>query len=315
MRSHRRLPKTLRAQTLRLLIALFPLLLLPHAYAQTPAAVPQDDDEVIKVNTDLVVLNATVLDAKGKYVHGLGRSDFKVLEDGREQLISDFGVEETSFAVAVLMDTSGSMQDRMTLARSAAIRFLDGLRTDDVAAIYHFNTEVVRVQDFSPNRDLAPLVYGLRAGGMTALNEAILQAADALGQRPEKRRAIVILSDGYNEGSGTPASRALERALAVGATIYTVNMASAEPGAGVLAGAAALKNFASKSGGRYVAISGGQGLREAFAAIVEELSNQYTISYRPSNRARDGRWRSIEVKLSAPKTSVRARQGYRAPKA
>ncbi|HEX8653129.1 MAG TPA: VWA domain-containing protein [Pyrinomonadaceae bacterium] len=315
MRPLRRLFQTLRLQTFCLLFALFSLLCWTHTSAQEVVAVSQDDDEVIHVNTDLVVLNATVLDAKGKYVHGLGRSDFKVLEDGREQAISDFGVEETSFAVAVLMDTSGSMQDRMTLARSAAIRFLDGLRTDDVAAIYHFNTEVVQVQDFSPNRDLSPLIYGLRAGGMTALNEAILQAADALARRPEKRRAIVVLSDGYNEGSGTPASKALDRALAAGANIYTVNMASTEPGAAPLAGAAALKNFASKSGGRYVAISGGQGLRDAFAGIVEELSNQYTLSYRPSNRARDGRWRSIQVKLSAPKITVRARQGYRAPKA
>jgi hypothetical protein len=106
MRSHRRLLKTLRPQTLRFLIALFPLLLLTHASAQTAAVSKQDDeDEVIKVNTDLVVLNATVMDAKGKYVHGLGRSDFRVMEDGREQLISDFGVEETSFDVVLLMDT------------------------------------------------------------------------------------------------------------------------------------------------------------------------------------------------------------------
>jgi Ca-activated chloride channel family protein len=305
--------QTPRLKSLCLLIALFSALLLwtPPSFAQES----HDDDDVIHVNTDLVVLNLTVVDAKGKYVHGLQRSDFKVLEEGREQAISDFSVEETPFAVAVLLDTSGSMQNRMTLARSAAVRFLDGLRADDVVAVYHFNTEVVQVQDFSSNRDLSPVVFGLHAGGMTALNEAILRAAEALGQRPEKRRAIVVLSDGANEGSGTPASKALERALAVGATIYTVNMASREPGAGPLLGTGALKNFAAKSGGRYVPVFGGQGLREAFGGIVEELSNQYTISYRPLNRARDGRWRSIEVKLHTPQITVRTRQGYRAPKA
>ena len=312
MNPFRRPFQTLRPQSFCLLIALFSSLLL---WTPSPAQVSQEDDDVIHVNTDLVVLNATVVDAKGKYVHGLQRSDFKVVEDGREQAISDFSVEETPFAVAVLLDTSGSMQDRMTLARSAAVRFLEGLRQDDVVAVYHFNTDVVQVQDFSSNRDLAPVVFGLRAGGMTALNEAILRAAEALGQRPEKRRAIVVLSDGANEGSTTPAGKALERALAVGATIYTVNMASREPGAGPLVGTAALKNFASKSGGRYVPVFGGQGLREAFGGIVEELSNQYTISYRPSNRARDGRWRSIEVKLHTPQNTVRTRQGYRAPKA
>ena len=313
MNSFRRPTQILRPRTFCLFISLLCVPLWSFSFAQEA---PQDADDVVRVNTDLVVINATVVDAKGKYAHGLGRSDFRVLEDGRAQDISDFGVEETPFAAAVLMDSSGSMRERMSLARSAAIRFLDGLRPNDVVAVYRFATEVELVQDFSPSRDLAPLVFGLQAGGMTALNEAILRAAEALGQRPEKRRAIVILSDGFNESAGTSAGKALDRALAVGATIYTVNMGSMEPGTQILLGTAALKNFASKTGGRYVATPGGPGLREAFAAIVEELSSQYTISYRPSNRARDGRWRSIEVKLlNSPRMTVRARQGYRASKA
>ena len=194
-------------------------------------------------------------------MHTAWASDFSVLEDGRAQDISDFGVEETPFAAAVLMDTSGSMRDRMSLARSAAIRFLDGLRPNDVAAVYRFATEVELVQDFSSSRDLAPLVYGLQAKGMTALNEAILRAAEALGQRPEKRRAIVILSDGYNESAGTSASKALDRALAVGARLKG-NLASWNRAH--IFWARLDKNFASKT----VAVTwrrGGPGLREAFA--------------------------------------------------
>src|SRR5215210_2015393 len=134
----------------------------------------EDDDGVVRINTDLVVLNVTVLDAQGKYVHGLRRSDFKVFEDGREQpaeLISTFSVEETPFAATILLDTSGSMESRMSLARSAAIRFLDGLRTDDVAAVYKFDAKIEQVQDFSPGRDLADVAFGLHARGMTTLNE------------------------------------------------------------------------------------------------------------------------------------------------
>jgi Ca-activated chloride channel family protein len=298
---------------------LCPLALLLSLLLSVPlsssAQGPQEVDDVVRVNTDLVVLNATVVTAEGKYVHGLQRSDFKVLEDGREQAISDFSVEETPFAAVILLDTSGSMRERLTLARSAAIRFLDGLRRDDVVAFYHFSTEVEEVQDFSSSHDLPPVVFGLRAGGMTALNEAVVRASEALARRPEKRRAIVILSDGFNESSGPSAGKALESALAAGATIYTVNMNSMEPGSGPPLGVAALRNFASKSGGRYVATPGGPALREAFRSIVEELGNQYTISYRPQNRARDGRWRTIEVKLNSPKMSVRTRQGYHAPKA
>jgi Ca-activated chloride channel homolog len=292
------------------------MLLFSLLYGTPALSQESQDEDVVRVDTDLVVLNATVLDAKGKYAHGLGRSDFKVLEDGREQAISDFGVEETPFAAAVLLDTSGSMQEQITLARSAAIRFMDGLRSDDVAAIYRFDDEVARVQDFSSSRDLAPSVFGFRARGMTSLYKAILRAADDLAQRPETRRAIVLLSDGFDASSGTSADEALDRALAAGVTIYTVNMATLEQRRRFgLAGAAVLQNFSSKSGGRYVTTPGGASLREAFAAIVEELSNQYTISYRPSNRARDGRWRSVEVKLNRPGMNIRTRRGYRAPKA
>jgi VWFA-related protein len=298
------------------ILCLFITLLFSVLLSTPSSAWETQDEDVLRVNTDLVVLNATVVDAKGKYAHGLVRSDFKVLEDGREQAISDFGVEETPFAAAILLDTSGSMEEQITLARSAAIRFMEGLRTDDVIAVYNFDDDVKQAQDFSSSRDLAPAVFAFRARGMTSLNKAILRAAEDLTQRPEKRRAIVLLSDGFDASSGTSADEALERALAAGVTIYTVNMATLEQRRRFgLVGAAALQNFASKSGGRYVTTPGGSSLREAFAAIVEELRNQYTISYRPSNRARDGRWRSVEVKLNHPGMNIRTRRGYRAPKA
>ena len=114
-------------------------LLLP-GYAQPQ--VTQDDDDVVRVQTDLVVLNVTATNQTGDYVHGLRRADFKVFEDGREHEITNFSVEETPFAVALLLDVSGSMEGRVSLARSAAIRFLDGLRAEDVAAVYSFHSKV-----------------------------------------------------------------------------------------------------------------------------------------------------------------------------
>src|ERR1043165_2253281 len=101
-----------------------------------------DQDDVVRVNTDLVVLNATVLGRDGKFLRGLKAGDFHVFEDGVEQKISSFGAEETPFAAAILLDTSGSMESRLTLGRSAAIRFLDGLRDEDVAAVYNFDVKV-----------------------------------------------------------------------------------------------------------------------------------------------------------------------------
>src|SRR3954464_1219987 len=147
---------------------------------ETAHAQKGDDDPVVRVNADLVVLNVTVTDGQGLYVHKLTRPDFKIFEDGREQRISLFSVEETPFAAAILLDTSGSMETRLTLARAAAIRFLEGLREEDVAAVYHFGSDVEQLQDFSPGRDLPPVAYDLYSKGMTALNDAVLRAAKDL---------------------------------------------------------------------------------------------------------------------------------------
>ena len=277
-----------------------------------PVAQDQDDD-VVRVNTELVVLNATVLDKNGKFVSGLKRTDFQILEDGAEQKLVSFSAEDTPFAAAILLDTSGSMETRLTLGRSAAIRFLDGLREEDVAAVYNFDSKVEQMQDFSPGRDLPARAFGLRTKMMTALNDAVLRAADDLAKRAEKRRAIVVLSDGGENYSRASADKALDHSLQAGATIYAVNMSDTGPGRDIV-GSSILKNLSDKSGGRYIASPGGQELRDSFAAIAEELGHQYTLVYRPINRARDGKWRAIQIKTQRPEVTIRTRKGYRAPK-
>jgi Ca-activated chloride channel family protein len=273
------------------------------------------DDEVVRVETDLVVLNVVATNGAGEYVHGLERANFKVYEDGQEQPITNFSREETPFAVALLLDVSGSMEGRVSMARSAAIRFLDGLRAEDTAAVYSFHHKVEQVQDFSSSRDLSPVAYDLQAKGETVLNDAIMRAADDLSNRPEKRRAIVVLSDGADTRSKASSDKALAAALAVNATIYTVDMSDQGNGAQkTISAAGTLREFANKSGGRFVPTPGGKALRDAFGEIVEELSNQYTIGYRPSNRAYDGRWRTIEVKVDRAEVKARTRRGYRLSK-
>ena len=294
---------------------LFFVAILTALLCSAAARAQKDDEEVVRVNSDLVVLNVTVTDKEGVYVHKLARPDFKIFEDGREQQISLFSVEETPFAAAILLDTSSSMETRVTLARAAAIRFLEGLREEDVASVYHFDSGVEQLQDFSPSRDLPPLAFGLSSRGMTTLNDAVVRAARDLAQRTEKRRAIVILSDGMDTRSAASAEKALNLALAANATIYAVDMSDPATAMAERARAAgALKNFANKSGGRYVSSPGGKALDDAFAEILEELSNQYTLGYRPTNRSRDGRWRAIELKLSRQDLKARTRDGYRAPK-
>lgn len=273
----------------------------------------QDDNTVITVDSSTVILNATILDKTGKNIHGLQQKQFRIFEDGTEQEINIFTSEETPFAAVILLDTSGSMEERVSMARSAAIRFLEGLRENDSAAIYKFDSKVSLVQKFSNTRDINEAVFDLKAKGMTALNNAIFQAAEELGKRPEKRRAIIVLSDGQDTFSGHSASKALKAALAANALIYTIDMSPMSgSGSQRIQNQGVLKNFAEKTGGTFLATPAGAAMRDAFKNIVDELGVQYTLGYQPSNLKKDGKWRSIELRVSRPNLTIRTRKGYNA---
>ncbi len=295
------------------LVAVQLFLLIFFCSTQTVSA--QTDDDPISVESSLVVLNATITDAKGKPVRGLKQAQFKVYEDGQEQKLDFFEAENAPFAAVILVDTSGSMEQRVSMARSAAINFLDGLRTDDVTAIYNFDSKISLVQDFSNSRDIAEKIFDLKADGYTVLNDAVYKAAVELAKRPEKRKAIIVLTDGADTKSGHSADKALKAAAAGGATIYTIDMSASDTGgADRLQSQGALKNFAEKSGGVFVATAGGAAMREAFKNIVEELGVQYTLGYQPSNTKKDGKWRTIEIRIAKPNLAIRTRKGYNAPK-
>jgi Ca-activated chloride channel family protein len=297
----------------QILFTAFLLSLLPLLQIQIFA---QDDDEEITIESSLVVLNASVTDKNGKTVFGLKKSDFRVFEDGVEQELEFFEAQESPFAAVILIDTSGSMEQRISLARSAAINFLDGLRADDNVAIYNFDSKVSLIQDFSNSRDITEKIFDLKAYGMTVLNDAVYHAALELEKRPEKRRAIIVLSDGADNRSAHSASKALKAALKAHATIYTVDMSSIKTGGRErMQNQSVLKNFASKTGGRFISTPGGIELRSAFSSIVEELGNQYTFGYEPQNVKMDGKWHSIEVRVSRPNLNIRTREGYNAGKA
>nr|AIA18055.1 VWFA-related Acidobacterial domain [uncultured bacterium] len=275
----------------------------------------QNDDDVVTVDSSIVVVNATITDGSGTHVSGIKQNQFSLFENGVEQEISFFSAEETPFAAVILIDTSGSMEERVSLARPAAIRFLDGLRDVDSASIYRFDSKVVLVQKFSNSHDVSDKFFDLKADGMTALNDAVYQAAKELGDRPEKRRAIIVLSDGADTISGRSAEKALKAALAVNASIYTVDMAGIETtGRQRAQNQGVLRNFAEKTGGTFLATPGGVAMRDTFRKIVEELGRQYTLAYQPKNQAKDGKWRTIEVRVAKPNLSIRTRKGYNASK-
>jgi len=275
----------------------------------------QVDDEVISVDSSLVILNASINDAKGNPVTNLKQNQFKILEDGVEQEINLFESTESPFAAVILIDTSGSMESRISLARSAAITFLDGLDAEDVAAIYNFDSKVTLVQDFSNSKDISDRVYDLKAYGWTVLNDAVFKAADELSKRPEKRRAVIVISDGADTKSGKSADKALKAALAADVMIYTVDMSAIDTGGKErIQNQSVLRNFAEKTGGFFIATPGGQAMRDAFKQIASELGTQYTIGYQPTNLKKDGKWRALELRVQRPNLTIRTRKGYNAPK-
>lgn len=259
-------------------------------------------------------MNVSIKDVSGRHVSGLKKPQFRVFEDSVEQSMEYFSAEDTPFAAVILLDTSGSMEERVSMARAAAIRFLDGLRTDDSAAIYRFDSKIELVQAFSNSRDINEKVFELKAYGMTRMNDAIYDAAVELSKRSEKRRAIIVLSDGQDTMSGRSSDKALKAALSADAAIYTVDM-SPIGDAKRVQNQAILKNLAERSGGTFVSTPGGSAMRDAFEKIVEDLGVQYTIGYSPTNTKKDGRWRSIELRIAKPGLVIRTRKGYTAEKA
>ena len=303
---------------IRLLPPLLLLLILPlRSAAQDPAKKPAPDEEALSIETNLVVVNVTLKDARNQYVPGLTAANFQILEDAVAQRILSFGYEESPFAAAILLDASGSLENKLSLVRAACSTFVEGIREGDAYSIYSFGDGKVRkLQDFTEVRDIPDAVWDMKAKGRTPLYDAIVQASEALARRPEKRRAILVVSDGADTESRASLDQAVRKAVEAHLLVYAVDMsdravygASAGPG-----GAGILKNMAVRTGGQFFQTPGGGKLREAFAATVEELRHQYTLTYVSANELQDGKWRAIEVRVDRPNLSIRTRQGYWAQK-
>jgi Ca-activated chloride channel homolog len=277
------------------------------------------EEDTFAIETNLVVVNVTIRDGKHHFVPDLGLRNFKILEDKVEQKILSFDFEENPFAGAILLDASGSMETRLSLVRAACATFIDRLGEGDSYAIYSFGDSKVRLlQDFTEIRDIPDAVWDLKAKGMTTLYDAIVEAADALAERAERRRAILVVSDGADNQSRASLDQAIRRAVEAQLIVYAVDLSDSALNI-QNSGAAALRALATRTGGRFFSTPGGNRLREAFAETIDELRHQYTLTYNSSHegmareigqKRKDGRWRSIEVRIDRPGLDIRTRQGY-----
>jgi len=279
--------------------------------------------------TGLVHLVATVMDRRHEFVTDLDKTDFKVLEDGAPQEIRYFGRDtDLPLRIGILLDTSNSIRPRLEFEKEAANDFLEHVirRNKDQAFLMTFDNEPEVIQDFTG--DLALLTDAIRkqrAGGGTALDDAIYRAAEKLsnpplpkGPNPEVRRVLVVISDGDDNLSDHALSEAVEAAIRAEAAIYCVSTNTdwlAIDGdkphkMHIEGGDKVLEEFADQSGGRVFYPYKVDDLAQSFVDIGTELRSQYFIAYSPSNAQSTGKYRKIEVQTDRKGLNVRTRKGY-----
>jgi Ca-activated chloride channel family protein len=263
----------------------------------------------IAADVNVVQVIAIVTDGKGRFVSGLGESDFRVFEDDAPQPVSHLIGEGTPREVVVAVDMSSSMTDAMPQVRKAVRAFLGALRPDDQLTLLAFNDNV-----FTLARRETDIAARLRAvdrlapWGGTALYDVLLRAMDLLRHR-KGRKVLVVFTDGEDQSSGSSFADVERRAEVNDAPIYMIGQGRATTDAKLRE---VLEKLARMSGGRAFHTDRIDELEPAFAQIVDELDNQYLLGYEPSNSARDGSWRRIRLEVEGAGRKVRARQGYRA---
>jgi Ca-activated chloride channel family protein len=298
------------------------VLILQIATAQTNSSAQKaqkQDEQTISVDVDLVNVLFAVTDKKGKFIRDLKKDQFKAYEDGHPQKITNFSAEaDLPLTVALLIDTSGSVRDRLRFEQEAAIDFFYStlIRGKDRALVFSFDSAVELVQDYTDDpMKLSDSIRKMRAGGGTALNDAVYQAATQKLARQNGRRVIVLISDGDDNSSRFSVTEALEAAQRNDAAIFTISTNSSGLGGQKDSrGDKTLRRFASETGGKLFSPFKLQDLSTNFRDIAEELRAQYTLAYRPSNSARDGSFRRIRIDVDDKRYVVRARNGYYAPR-
>lgn len=260
-----------------------------------------------KVRVEAVIVPVIVTD-RGKFVRGLQKQDFELLEDGVTHQVASLASEEAPLDLVLAVDISGSMEEALKEVKPAVRQLLSKLRPGDAATLIGFNdtTFVVAEREVDPQAREAAVDL-LTSWGGTALYDATISALDMVS-RGWGRKAVVIFSDGDDRHSLARREAAIARVQASDAMVFTVGFG----GAGrVPELRQSLETYAKSSGGRAFFPRTTKELDAVFDEIVREMSHQYVLSYSPNHPERGPGWRSIKVQVRQGTYSIRARQGYR----
>jgi VWFA-related protein len=301
----------------------------PEQNPQQPPPLAPSKEPAIVTTTGLVHLVVTVMDRHHDFITDLDKSDFKVLENGAPQDIRFFGREtDLPLRIGLLLDTSNSIRPRLEFEKDAAIDFLNKVirRNKDMAFLMTFDNEPEIIQEYTGDIALwTSAIHDQRAGGGTALNDAIFMASQKLSQAPvpktgetEVRRVIVLISDGNDDLSDRALSEAIDASIRSEAAVYTVStntdwlsVDTSKPSKYLMdPGDKVLQQFADQTGGQAFFPYRVDDLAQSFFDIGTELRSQYYIAYSPTAPATKGEYRRIEVQTDRKGLTVRTRKGY-----
>ena len=312
----------------------------PSPSPRTREELPQDSDEVVKVETNLTNLFFTAADKHKRFISDLKAEDIRVLEDGKPQEIFTFQQNiDLPLSLAILIDTSASEERTLPDEKVAARAFLENLlRTKDEAAIVSFTGETTLEQGFTGNLERlrraidrvefippsgyigggvvvngTPPISGTNQSlaGSTAIWDAVWATSEELisASAEHTRRAIILLTDGDDTSSRLKIDEAIERAQKADALIYAIGIGDRYS---FNVNEGALRKIAERTGGRAYFPRHERDLNDAFAQIQRDLREQYLVAYSPSNKTRDGSYRKIEIQVLNPALRQTLKLNYRA---
>jgi Ca-activated chloride channel family protein len=284
----------------------------------------QNEQESARFNagTTLVLIPATITDPLNRFVLGLRKEDFHLFEDGAEQTIAHFSGEDAPLSLGLVFDCSGSMEDKLRFSRMAAAQFLKTMNAQDEAFLVEFNDSAqLEVEFTSQLEQIQDKLAAMQPGGLTALLDAVEMALREMKKAKNPRKAILIISDDGDNHSKYSAGELESLVRQADVQIYAMGVFEPSIRLGMgkeeVSGPRLLSELAEQTGGRAFGASDSNDLPSVATRIGIELRNQYVLAYSPTNKSRDGKYRRVEVRVTAqpgmPSLKAHWRLGYYAP--
>ena len=272
-----------------------------------------------RVDTTLVLVPVTVTDPMNRLVTGLERENFNLQEGSQGQQIRTFSSEDAPLSLGVIFDMSGSMGNKIDKSKQAVIEFFKTANPDDEFFMIGFSDKPELICDFTNSiEDIQSRLVFANAKGRTALLDAIYMGIKKMKQAHHEKKALLIISDGGDNRSRYTDSEIKSLVKEADVEIYSIGLFDNSPATSEERyGPYLLNEISDVTGGRMFRVDDPNELADVATKIGVELRNQYVLGYRPTNAARDGKWRKIKVKLVPPKglppLTVHAKTGYYAP--